>query len=213
MFHYTNRKGVTYYLHGHTGRGGSVRYTLKRDREGALPELPPGYEVVENVNGQVSARQIRPRKITDEEEAIVLSGLAQHGLDTWQIEVKGNDLTIFEPDTELLNSASDFNPLKDLPGDIGNRLEAMAREQFGDDAVNDYLRERQSQLRKSLEEAMRYEAVMRFRLVAPKRREFEVARMTYSGHGGWYPLDFTSLEEGVKKFVPHLGKDSFFELV
>ncbi len=213
MFHYTNRKGVKYYLHGQAGRGGSLKYTMKRDKEGARAELPSGYEVAENLNGHVSVRKIRPRRITAEEEAIVLSALAQHNLDAYRIEVKGNDLTIFEPDTDLLNVASDFNPLRNLPGDIGAQLEAMARQQVGDDAVNDYLRDRQSALRRSLEATMRYEPVMRFRLVDPKKREFEVERMTYSGHGGWHTLDFTTLAEGVKKYVRHLGQESFFELI
>ena len=60
----SNREGVVCYLHRAAGRGGKVRYTLKRSPNGALPELPHGYEVVENVNGQASVRRTRPRLIT-----------------------------------------------------------------------------------------------------------------------------------------------------
>jgi hypothetical protein len=53
-YKHTNSKGVTYYLHTKnvTLRGGKVQpifYFAKDERpDDALPELPTGYEVVEN---------------------------------------------------------------------------------------------------------------------------------------------------------------------
>jgi hypothetical protein len=98
-FEYTNRKGVPY-LHALPGRAGTTQYTLKRPKEGALAELPAGYEVVENVNGQASIRRVRPRQITAEEEAEVRSKLAQHRLERYRLEVKDAQITIFEPDRD-----------------------------------------------------------------------------------------------------------------
>jgi len=213
MFHYTNRKGTTYYLHCRANRGGSPRYTLNRNKEGALAELPPGLEVVENVNGQVSARQIRPRQITDAEEAIVRSGLVKHGLDAYRIEVKNGDLTIFAPGMDSAEVAAKLHPFKGLPAGIGAALEASVREQLGDAAVEEYLRDRESKVRKNLEKIMRYEPVLRFRLASRKTRLFDVARVTYRGQNGWHLLDEATIASGVKRYVPHLGKESFFELV
>ncbi|HUU98024.1 MAG TPA: hypothetical protein VM487_20005 [Phycisphaerae bacterium] len=212
-FQYTSRKGVSYYLHGRPGRGGTTRYTLKRSKEGALAELPPGYEVVENVNGQASVRRARPRQISVQEEAVVQSGLAQHGLDAYRLEVKDGQITIFEPDRDPAAIAIEFNPLDMMPAGIGKWVEAMARARFGDAAMDQYLRERKERLRQQLESTTRYAPVLRFKLVDRKRLLFEVARMTYRGEGGWHALAIMPLATAVKKYVKHVGRDSFFELM
>jgi hypothetical protein len=213
LFEYTSRKDVSYYLHGHPGREGTVRYTLKRSKEGALTELPPGYEVFENVNGQASVRRARPRQIIADEEAAIRSGLAQHGLDAYRLEVKDGQITIFEPDRDAAALASEFNPLDMMPAGIGKRVEATARERFGDAALDQYLREHEERLRQQLERTTCYAPVLRFRLVDRKRRLFEVARMTYRGEGGWHALAIRPLGTAVKKYLKHLGRESFFELI
>ncbi len=212
-FQYTNRKGVSYYVHGHAGREGTMRYTLKRSKVGALAELPPGYEVVENVNGQASVRRARPRQISAEEEATVRSGLAQHGLDTYRLEVKDSQITIFEPDRDPAALATEFNPFDMMPAGLGQQVEAKLGKRLGDAAMDRYMREHEERLRQQLEKTTRYAPVLRFGLVDRKRRLFEVARMIYSGEGGWHALDIMPLATAVKKYVRHLGRDSFFELI
>lgn len=49
-FAYTNSKGIRYYLHSRTsGRGGQgqIFFFARDEREGAVNELPDGYEVKE----------------------------------------------------------------------------------------------------------------------------------------------------------------------
>lgn len=212
-FEYTNRKGVTYYLHARTSREGKTHYTLKRSQEGALAELPAGYEVVENVNGQASIRRVRTRQITAEEEAEVQSSLAQCRLEAYRFEVKDAQITIFEPDRDPRDMAGDFNPFQMMPGGIGERVKAMLGERFGDAVVERYVRERQERLRAALEKTTRYAPVMRFELIDRSRRLFEVARMTYRDEGGWHTLDVLPLAAATRRYVKHLGRDSFFELV
>ena len=54
-FAHTNSRGVTYYLHARK-RKGKLAYIFAREvGPGALDALPPGNEVRESVNGQVSA--------------------------------------------------------------------------------------------------------------------------------------------------------------
>jgi hypothetical protein len=182
-------------------------------KAGALADLPPGYEVLENVNGQASVCRARPRQISAEEEAAVRSGLAQNGLDAYRLEVKDGQITIFEPDRDPAAIASEFNPLHMMPAGIGKRVEAMVRERFGDAAMAQYLREHEERLRQQLESTTCYAPVLRFRLVDRKRRWYEVARMTYRGEGGWHALASLPLGTAVKKYVKHLGRDSFFELI
>jgi hypothetical protein len=55
-FSYTNKKGVTYYLHGKerpTKSGTSWLYYFAKEvkPEGGLDAVPAGYQVVENKNG------------------------------------------------------------------------------------------------------------------------------------------------------------------
>jgi hypothetical protein len=210
---YTNRKGVSYYLHARPGRDGTMRYTLTRSKEGALAELPAGYEAVENVNGQASVRRVRPQQISAAEEAAVRSGLAQHGLDAYRLAIKNGQITICEPDRDPAAIVIEFNPLEMMPAGIGSRVEAMVRERFGDAAVDQYLREHQKHLRQQLESTTRYAPVLRFKLIDRESRLFEVARMTYSGEGGWRALATMPLATAVDKYMKHLGRDSFFELI
>jgi hypothetical protein len=217
VFCYTNRKGTTYYLHSAKTRGGALRYTLKTTPEGATKDLPPGYEVVESVNGQASVRQIRPRLISAEEETLVQAELKRQNLPRYRTEVKGKILTVFEPHSDPDEVAGRFSSiLFDLPGRLGKNLEAQVRQTLGDAAIDQYIRNKQQEFSKSIEQEMHYDPVLRFRLVDEERRMFAVDRMTYSGEGGWRPLWTMSrapLEQAVKQYVPHLGKDSFFELI
>ena len=213
MFQYTNRRGVTYYLHGHTGRGGTMRYTLKKSPEGALDELPEGYEVVENVNGQASVRRERPRQITAEEKAAVEADLRRHGLERYRLEVRDDKLTIYEPDSDPAAVAGRLGSLLGLPTGLDQQVEAMVRKQLGDAAMDDFVQRRERELRNQLEQMTRYAPVLRFRLVDNQERRFLVARMSYRGEGGWHELDVMPLAEAAERYLPHLGQESFFDLV
>jgi hypothetical protein len=68
----TNVKGTTYYLHRRTEGRGRDRYVFARDvGDGALTEVPAGYEVRETLNGTVSLGRVQPREIAEEEERVV----------------------------------------------------------------------------------------------------------------------------------------------
>ena len=71
MFSYANRKNVTYYLHMRRTAAGRTVYVMTRSSADALETVPPGMEIVENVNAQVSVRMRRKRIITAAEESLV----------------------------------------------------------------------------------------------------------------------------------------------
>jgi hypothetical protein len=211
MFQYTNSRGASYYLHRQPNSKAGVRYTLNRSKEGAELELPAGYEVVENVNGQASIRLARARLVTVEEEMVVRTCLKEHGLDAYRAEVKERHLTVFAPDSDPKALAATLDPF-DLPAGLGSRLEAMVREQLGDAAVDEYTRQRRAEFEHRVAKVMRYSPVLRFSLADAQRRLFAVSRMTYRGEGGWHWLGTMPLAKGAQRYVKHLGKESFFEL-
>ncbi len=211
MFSYTNRKDVTYYLHESRTKTGKVRYTLKRSAEGAAAKRPPGYEVVENVNGKASVRKVRPRRITSLEEKLVQGALESHGLNDYRVEVKANFITVFEPDRDADEMAKLADPFA-MWGALGAALQSEMRKELGDAAVDGYVQSKKDETRRWIQQRMTYSPVLRFRLCDESRRVFEVERMTYLGDGGWWTLDRLPLTEAVESYLPHLGQESFFDL-
>ncbi len=188
---HTNRKGKTYYLHAATTQKGKTRYVMKRTSQGALTELPDGYVIAENVNGVVSVGRIQPRRITELEEVSVVHALQKHKLRYYRVEVKDVYLTVYEP----IGQEEEYSSLLEQ---IGMGIFPRLLEKNLADIMN----------RRPLE------PVMRFRLVDPEKRIFEVERMTYRGRGGWRSLhDCRILQELTDKYLQHLGQDSFFDLM
>jgi hypothetical protein len=184
---YTNRKGITYFLHARRTKAGEVRYVFARSvGEGPVDEIPDGYEVQENVNGQVSLARARPRSILAGEEEAVRSQLEELSRGVYRIEVKSDAVVVHEP----VRSP-----------DIALGLSLLAP--FAS-------RERR-------EEWVRgggYSPVLRFVLDDPDSRTFHVERMTYRGDGGWsWPLASGKIGKLAKKYLSHLGEESFFDLV
>ncbi len=188
--HYTNRKEKTYYLHAATTKTGKIRYVMTKDSEGALTELPEGYGITESINGVVSVGQIKPKLITEAEEAMVKLELMKLGLKNYRCEVKGQYITVYEP----LYRKSDFS--ETLEVEMG--LFAMLKKDFISESI----------------EKGPFDPVMRFGVFDKKKRLFSVERMTFRGRCNWMPLsNCKTLEELVGKYLKHLGKDSFYELM
>ncbi|MEZ4269864.1 MAG: hypothetical protein R3C68_00005 [Myxococcota bacterium] len=95
---YTNRKDDTYYLGAVKTKTGKTRYVFARKPNGEpVPEVPEGYEIAENVHGQVSLRKITPSAIFDLELRQVRSALKEHAhLADCRAEVKGKRVIIYE---------------------------------------------------------------------------------------------------------------------
>lgn len=186
---YTNRKGKTYYLHAATTKAGKIRYVMTRVAEGALTKLPEEYVITENVNGQVSVGRIKPRLITKLEEARLKSELKKFGLANYRVAVKHTYITIYEPRYH----GEDYLPM----------LEQMAA-----------LPETKRKILTKIANRSSVDPVMRFCIVDKKKRLFDIERMTYRGMGGWRSLfESMALPELTRKYLKHLGKDSFYDLM
>jgi hypothetical protein len=186
-FSYRNRKGVTYFLHARKTKAGKVRYVFARSvGAGAVEEIPHGYRVRESVNGQVSLARVRPRTISEAEEKAVRSQLDALYPGVYRIEVEGDVIVVHQPDRSL-----DLPLGLGLPSPFTSRTRAVEWARRGD-----------------------YSPVLRFVLDDPGSRTFHVERMTYRGDGGWsWPLAGGKLTALARRYLPHLGKESFFDLM
>ena len=211
MLSYVNRKLVTYYPHLRRTSSGREVYVMTRTSDGALEQLPPGMEIVENVNAQVSVRMRRPRNITAEEEALVRNALTKLKLTDYRLEIKDREIIVCEPryDNEAaINSVHNcFNS-----DSIMAIAWQQARAVVGDQRVDEYLKQRREEARAALQRDQDYEPVLKFTLSRQSGRCFTVERMKYTGEGGWRFVNVVTLEEAVCKYLPTLGKESFFEM-
>lgn len=210
-FSYTNRVGDAYYVHETRTKRGACRYVMKRSAKGALPALPAGQEIVENVNGQVSIRTPRARDILPLEEQLVKQSLESHSRKDYRVEVKGRDIVIHEPLSNVEELAEILGPRRALRG-LRLDLDKAMRQKLGDAAWEEYLRQQKEHACEQLRRQMRYSPVMRFRLEDVKNRVFSVERMCYMGEGGWLRLAYdVTLAAACDRYVPLLGTEELFE--
>lgn len=98
---YTNRMGDTYYLHEGKTKTGKPRYFFaKTIREGAITEMPAGFEVTESVNAVVSVRRKRKgeAQVPGADLEIVRAAVKRHPhLGDCVVRADGNAIVIYEP--------------------------------------------------------------------------------------------------------------------
>lgn len=211
MISYVNRKNITYYLHLRPTATGKVGYVMTRSSEGALDAIPPGMEIVENVNAQVSVRVRRKRIITEAEEMLVRKELEALALTHYRVEIKNRTIVIYEPHgtseetTRRQNECSQADTLTTI---ALQRLRTVV----GDDQVDEYLAQKRQEALARAQREESYDPVLQFTLSRSSDRTFTVERMGYFGMGGWRWVTTVSLQEAVKAYLPRLGKMSFFEM-
>ncbi len=190
MIKYINFRGDTYYLHQGKTRTGKPKYFFSMKKDGALArEIPDGYEIYENPNGQVFLRKTQTRIFTDEEINIVEKGIKNFAkLKIFKTDTKKNQIIIYLPD-------QDIGALKEI--------------------FSDYLLPNDPRLEQSLRRSLTFSPMMRFILVDERDRIFQVERMCFLGSiDDWIFLDSdNNLKRLVKQYCSHLGKESFFDLM
>lgn len=193
-FHYTNRRGQVYHLQSKTRRSGAEGYSFTRKPTGTpVDSLPEGYEAWELPdNAQVVLRKIKPSAILATEKQLTEAALRQTAkLEHFIVEVDGNELVIWLPDT-----------------DLGSEVEQIASD-FGMSTFG------VQQYRERIIRNARYSKMMRFVLTDAAKRLFTAERWCFLGSiDDWHHLEFGKpLPVLLKKYVPHLGKESFFDLM
>ena len=188
---HVNRRGDTFYLHQGTTKTGKPKYFFSRKQEGTLTEaIPAGYEVYENPNAQVFLRKVLPRFVTDEEVAIVARGVREQAkLAYFVIDVKEKSIVV-----HIANENVAF-----LEESIASRFRLRGADE----------------LAQQMQKFLSYSPMMRFTLVDEKTRQFAVERWCFLGSiDDWFPLGgFGDLKGLVARYSPHLGQESFYELM
>ena len=187
---YVNRKGQTYYLHQKATKTRRINYFFSMKKaDNLVDEIPVGYEIYENPNARVFLRKITPQIIKDSEKSIVENGIKKYSdLKFYAVDVKSDTIRIFTPD-------QDIDGLIDI---ITNGSILPVRPNF----------------EKVLSDVATYSPSMQFVLIDQEKRIFITKRFCYLGSiDDWIEIGEPSkLENLVKKYVRHLGKDSYFEL-
>lgn len=182
--------GDVYYLHEGRTKTGKPRYFFSRTRRTeAIAEVPPGFEVAENIDGVVSLRRHRtpknPIPAADLRAIEAELGRRPH-LRYHQVRAEDGELVIYAP----LNSPETLSD-----GILGALAFPGARER----AIARYMA------------CAQYSPVMKF---VREGDSYAAHRMTYRGHGGWsWPLGSGTIAAMAKRFVPPIGTDRFFELM
>jgi hypothetical protein len=225
MLSYTNFRGKTYFVHERQTKTGKTTYTCSLKMTGAILDCPKGYELHENPNGKVSCRKTQKASVLKKETKL-LESLMQKltEIEHFKVYPKNDTIEIHTataPATTSLGSSDPLALLSNMFGDLGEemakKLEEDLEAAMGKDELDKMRAEdaqkRKGQLDESLIKTLQFSTDLRFVVSDSKERLFYPERMTYSGEGGWMTIDSPQpLKKLAKKYLKHLGKDSFYEI-
>jgi hypothetical protein len=160
------------------------------ESNGALAEsIPEGFEIYENPNAQVFLRWIPPKLITDEECQVVEDGMRKYAeVQDYKLDVKGNAIVVYTADQDI------------------ETLAGLFKDMYPDPAAN-------TQLMTLLRQGIHYSPMLQFLLEEEPRRRFTAQRYCFVGLiDDWIDIGHGPLTTLVKRYVKHLGKESYFYL-
>lgn len=206
-FTYTNRDGATYYLHVVRGIDGRTYHVMRKTLEGAVERLPNGMEIRENVHGQVTVRRGRLARFTPMEERLLRAAMENLRPFAYLLDIDGNAATVYA-------SAEDRKCfLESLDAEFADGFaEALTKaltKRYSSELVEMFRARRKRQNAKR----PRYYPLLRFVIEDKQERMFAVERVCFSGESSWIRLEVLPLSAAVMKYLPHLGRDSFFDLI
>lgn len=206
-FSHTNRHGAVYYVHRVHRGNRPAGYVMRRQLRGALESLPEGYEIRENVHGQVSVRRRRVRRFTVVEDRLLRSALRGYRPFAYELDIEGNAATIY-------TSAEDRKCfLESLDADFAEGFAealASALKKRYSSVLIDLFRERG---RKPATTRLRFYPLLRFVIAKNNPRRFAIERVCFTGDTDWVRLEVLPLNAALVKYLPHLGRDTFFDLL
>lgn len=196
---HTNRQGDLYHLHQGQTKTGKPKYWFSRKAPTQpVAAVPNGYEIYEAPDSaQVYLRKQQPTRILPQELQQVqqvqaaIRQLAQ--ISHFRVEIEGDGLVVW---------------LSDLAGDEGDaELDHLAALVLGSPLDRQRFRD-------SILSRRPYCRMLKFKLLDADRRLFAAERWCFRGSiDDWIHLSVPrSLYDLVQTYVPHLGRQSFYEL-
>ena len=183
---YKNFKGKTYFVRQSRTKTGKIKYICStKESDSDLEALPDGMDFYENAIGLVSIREKLISRITGEEFQLV------------QTECKRLAAPHFVR-FELSEDAISVHSAKRIDLSMFGLLGKSS-----DDGTYDYLTY-----------SSFITPCLRFTLVDEKKRTFSVERMCFMGaEDEWYFLECGKLADLVRKYAPHIEKESMFDFL
>jgi hypothetical protein len=158
--------------------------------EGTLAvSIPEGFEIYETPNAQVFLRRIPPKIITDEERQVVEDGMRQYAsVQDYKIDVRGNAIEIHTAHQDSETFSEMFT---------------RARPDLD-----------QTKIAAFVAQVVHYSPMMQFLLEDAPRRTFTAQRYCFIGSiDDWIDIGHGTLTSLLKRYVKHLGKESYFDLL
>ena len=187
---HVNRHGATYYLHeGKTKTGKPKWHFSKKASGGTESRIPDGHEIFEDHRGQPHVRPIKPKLIRPEEIAMIEKTIRETTrLRHFLVQDDEEKIIVYTP-------SQSPSAIDEMIGEFGFMGTQALRDKF----------EKRSPLA----------PMMRFTLDdSGDKRRFGVERWCFRGSiDGWFHLSGGSLDAVARKYLPHLDKESFFELM
>lgn len=206
-FAYMNAYGDTYYLHVLRRGRGPRKYVMRKRAAGAVGCLPEGYEVRENIRGQVSVRRIRPRYFAQEEEHLLASQLKRLRPFAYRLDITGRTATVYASALDRKCFAESLDA--EFANGFADALTKTLAGQYSPDLIALFKARRKDQNARR----PRFYPLLRLVLVDDDARRFAVERVCFTGDSGWMRLEILPLSAAMMRYLPHLGKDSFFNLL
>jgi hypothetical protein len=139
----------------------------------------------------VTVRKVRPSRLTVDERQLPNQVAQRCGLKYVIVDVHGDSLIVWTADRDPAAAAG---LLQRLFGPLGTSLEAETA---------------------AIAEMVHYTAMLRFTLIDENRRQFAAERWCFRGSiDDWFPIGKPgSLQALAEKYLPHVNRESFFELM
>jgi hypothetical protein len=191
---HVNRRGDVYYvLQGKTKTGKPKYYASKKNIGIPVESLPPEFEVFEHADSaMVSIRKRKPSRILPQQRDLLCDRIRElTDLEFFRVDIDGDSLIVYVPDRN--------------PNDVASLLGGI----FGQFGAS------MSGLQDWTARHCRYSAELKFTLTDASRQRFSASRYCYRGSiDRWITLDTgKKLEVLAEMYLPHLGKESFFDLM
>ena len=201
---YVNRRGNRYYvLQGETKTGKPKYYCSKKAGGQRVTQLPSEYEIFEHPStAVVTVRRVKPSDIRgDEVEFITTQVRSLSKVEYFIVQPDGNSILVYTCDM----SSQDINELFG----IATGLQALLR-------VNPMIQPspRMKEKQAGLAALSQYTPMLRFTLTDAINRIFLLDRWCFRGSvDGWIELELGQLDSLTAEYLPHLGDESFYDLI
>jgi len=182
---YQNFRGKVYFVRQSLTKTGKVKYVCStKESDSDLNVMPDGMEFYEKASGLVGIRKKLVSKITEEEYKFVQTECQRLAAPNWvRFELSEDAVSVYSA------KKLDLSRFGIMP--------------FQMDKADDLLASSAS-----------FMPSLRFSLADEKKREFAVERMCFMGdQDEWYFLECGKLEKLVKKYAPHIEKESMFDFL